>query len=266
MIARAPIRALPRLSALRGWLALLRWTLVLPSMLLPSIAASPGCGAASQEAPPRAPRAAGAGQTGDTALPSSGDTAASGDTAETGDTAASGDTALPSTDRDPLPFTPAPMSHGRTDVTVALSASGGEDQARQMLPALLIAIRDADERGLDSLFADEVGSTDPQRQRPARRGRSRAMIVQSILLHARRAILPVDAQVTDLVDLEALTVTRAAGFWQGGALPDDVRPTDLVLEITLLEPGRRPLRTVLGWNTRAAMVVRPGSDPRIVAL
>ena len=41
---------------------------------------------------------------------------------------------------------------------------------------------------------------------------------------------------------------------------------DLVVEVPIHEPGRAPLRTLLGWHLRGQLVVRPGRDPRLVAL
>ncbi len=152
------------------------------------------------------------------------------------------DEGLPATNRDPLPYTPPPSTtEGHTGQTVALAASGGEDQARRMLPALLRAIRDVDERELEQLLAERI------------------------LIYARRSVLPADARVSELVDLEQLEVRRAAQFWPRD-MPQAVRPTDLVVEVPIHEPGRAPLRTLLGWHLRGQLVVRPGRDPRIVAL
>ena len=172
--------------------------------------------------------------------------------------------ALPATDRDPLPYTPPATTRGRTGETVALTASGGEDQARRMLPSLLEALRDADENRLESLFADEIFAAETQRR--AGRGRPRAAVVQRILIYARRAVIPANTTVDELVELEAVEVTRAAHAFGDRDMPDQVRPTDLVVEVPIREPGRAPLRTMLGWHLRGRMVVRPGADPRIVAL
>jgi len=173
--------------------------------------------------------------------------------------------ALPATDRDPLPYTPARTGEGRTEGTVSLAASGGEDQARRMLPALLRAVRDADERELENLLADEVTMVQTRR---ARRGgpRPRATLVQRILIYARRSVIPPDASVGDLVELSGLEVQRAAQYWRSREMPGELRPTDLVVEVPIRDAGRGPLRTMLGWHLRGHLVVRPGRDPRIVAL
>lgn len=174
------------------------------------------------------------------------------------------DEGLPATDRDPLPYTPPPSTtEGHTGQTVALAASGGEDQARRMLPALLRAIRDVDERELEQLLAEEITQVRVRRGRPA--GQPRSAWIQRILIYARRSVLPADARVSELVDLEQLEVRRAAQFWPRD-MPQAVRPTDLVVEVPIHEPGRAPLRTLLGWHLRGQLVVRPGRDPRIVAL
>jgi len=170
---------------------------------------------------------------------------------------------LPATDRDPLPYTPPPeAAHGETGTTVALAASGGEDQARRLLPSLLRAVRDADERELEQLLADEVVVSNARRSR--RSVQPRATVIQRLLIYARRSVLPADVRVAELVDLEHLEVQRAARHWERD-MPEDVRPTDLVVEVPIREPGRAALRTLLGWHLRGHLVVRPGRDPRIVA-
>ena len=171
---------------------------------------------------------------------------------------------VPATDRDPIPFTPTPSGPGMTGATVALAASGGEDQARRMLPDLLRAMRDADERGLEQLLADELSAVNSNRG-PSNT-RPRASWVERIMAYARRAAIPGDARIEELVDLETLEISRAVQFWRNREMPENVRPTDLVVEVQLLEPARGPLRSMLGWHLRGTVVVRPGRDPRIVAL
>lgn len=169
---------------------------------------------------------------------------------------------LPPSDRDPLPYTPAPAVEGRTDETVALAVAGGEDQARRMLPALIAAVRDADEHALVELLADPVA----QVLSPETEPRPREAVVQRILVFARRGVLQPDVDVGELVDLPNVRASRAAQFFEGRELPAGTRPTDVVLEIPLLEAGRTPLRALLHWHLRGTMVVRPGRDARIVAL
>jgi hypothetical protein len=170
---------------------------------------------------------------------------------------------VPASDRDPLPFTPLPTGTGRTDQTVALVAAGGEDQARQLVPALLRAVRDADERALDQLFADEVAQTTGRSDVPPR---PRAVLVERILIYAQQQVVQPDVPLDELVDFASVQVMRAAQFWQGRELPEGISPTDVVVEVPLLDAGRGPLRGMLGWHLRGRMVVRPGRDPRIVAL
>lgn len=168
---------------------------------------------------------------------------------------------LPPSDRDPLPFTPAPQTEGRTGETVALAAAGGEDQARRLLSSLLAAVRDGDERALDSLLADPVA----QILRPETAPRPRDAVVRHIVRFARRSIIQPDVGVDELVDLANVRASRAAQFFEGRELPAGTRATDVVLEVPLLDAGRAPLQTLLGWHLRGAMIVRPGRDPRIVA-
>ena len=179
-------------------------------------------------------------------------------------TATSEARAFPSTDRDPLPYTPAPTTRAEAGATVALAAAGGEDQAARMLPELLIALRDADERRLESVFAEEVLYLG--RRRRSSGPRLRAELVQRILIYARRSIVPADAEPGDLVDLSEVAVRRAANYFEGEDLPESIRPTDLVVEVPVRNEARSPLRTVLGWHLRGHLVVRPGRDPRIVAI
>ncbi len=174
--------------------------------------------------------------------------------------------ALPTTDRDPLPYTPPPTETALAGDTVALSAAGGEDQARQMLPALVRALRDVDESGereLTQLFAEEIGLV---AERHANRpGRPRATVIQRMLIYARRSIIPQDAEVADLFDLRAIQVSRASTYFRGRELPSTVRATDSVVVVPILAPGRVPMRTLMGWVGRGHLVVRSGRDPRIVA-
>lgn len=170
---------------------------------------------------------------------------------------------VPATDRDPLPYTPEPSTDARAGTTVSLAAAGGEDQARRMLPELLIAVRDGDERQLENLFAEEVVMLDDRRRGGPR---LRAEQVQRILVYARRSILAADADPEDLVDLSQVAVRRAAEFFDGEEMPERLRPTDLVVEVPVQDEARGALRTVLGWHLRGHLIVRPGRDPRIVAM
>lgn len=169
---------------------------------------------------------------------------------------------LPPTDRDPLPYTPEPVVEGFTDDAVALAAAGGEDQARRMLPALLAAVRDGDERALQQLLADPVAQVVNIDAEP----RPRAAVVNRILVYARRSLIQPDVTLDELVDLASVRTSPASQFFAGRGLPAGTRPTDIVIEVSLLEAGRAPLRALLGWHLRGAMVVRPGREPRILAL
>lgn len=164
---------------------------------------------------------------------------------------------LPATDRDPLPYTPAPQAEGSTDGTVSLAAAGGEDQARHMLPLFLRAARDTDARQLEALLAVEVTTLAGQRARP------RAVAVQEIA--GRRGLIQPDVDADRLVDLAGVRASRAAQFWHNRPPPPGVRATDIVLELPILEPGRVPLRILFNWQLRGYLVVRPGRDARIVA-
>ena len=173
---------------------------------------------------------------------------------------------LPATDRDPLPYTPPPTETAIAGDTVALAAAGGEDQARQMLPALIYALRDVNENGereLTQLFAEEVGLV--AARHASRPGRPRATLIQRMLIYARRSIIPADAEVEDLFDVAAIQVFRASVFFRGRELPSTVRVTDTVVVVPVLADGRVPMRTLMGWVGRGYLVVRPGRDPRIVA-
>lgn len=173
---------------------------------------------------------------------------------------------LPATDRDPLPYTPPPADPGLAGETMALAASGGEDQARQMLRALVGALRDVGtqgERPLTALFDEEVGQVADRVA--TRAGRPRAGIVQRLLIYARRSIIPPEAEVAELFDLDDVEVHRASVFFRNRELPSTVTATDLVVQAPILAPGRNPMRTLFGWSDRGTLVVRPGREPRIVA-
>ncbi|MGE0791907.1 MAG: hypothetical protein AB7S26_39905 [Sandaracinaceae bacterium] len=170
---------------------------------------------------------------------------------------------MPATDHDPLPYTPSPTERGRAGAPVALAAAGGEDQARRMLPAFLTAIRDADERELARLLSEELAVVQAQRGRGV--AQSRATLIQRVLVYAQRSLVPTDAAVEELVDLENLEVRRARELWHD-ALPEGLLATDLVIEVRPLDAGRTALRILLGWGVTGRLVVRPGREPRIVAL
>jgi hypothetical protein len=169
---------------------------------------------------------------------------------------------VPATDRDPLHHTPPAVSAGPAGAPIGLTAGGGEDQARQMLPAFITAVRDADEAALDRMLEAEVARVTNADQRP----HPRAQLVQIILAYARRATIPAELRVEDLVDLANVRVSRAAHFFEERRMPASVRPSDVVVEAPLLPEGRAPLAAMLRWNARGYLVVRPGRDPRIVAL
>jgi hypothetical protein len=92
------------------------------------------------------------------------------------------------------------------------------------------------------------------------------VVIERVLLLARRALIQPDVPVEALVDLANARASRAAQTFEGRALPRELRPTDVVLDVPLLEAGRAPLRSMLGWHLRGTIVVRPGPDPRIVGL
>ncbi len=170
---------------------------------------------------------------------------------------------MPASDRDPIPYTPPPASEGSTGETTSLVAAGGEDQARQLLPTFVRAVRDGDERVLEQLLSEEVAQA---RGRSDSHLRPRSAIVQRILDHARRTAIRPDIGVEELIELSAVRVSRAAQFWQDREIPDGVWPSDVVVEVPLLDEGRAAFRAILGWDLRGHLVVRPGRDPRIVAL
>lgn len=171
----------------------------------------------------------------------------------------------PPTDRDPLPYVPTPGPEGRTGGPVALALSGGEEQARRLVPSFLEAVRDQDETRMRALLSDPLGAL----QRQARRGHvtmTRSQLLQRVRIYSRRVPLSPDIPVGDLVNLAALRVERAAAYWSADALPGSLRATDIVVEIPIRDLGRPPLRMLLGWHERGVMVVRPGRVPRVVAL
>lgn len=172
----------------------------------------------------------------------------------------------PVTDADPLPFVPRPQSSDAIvrveGESAALITAGGEDQARRMVPALIAAIRDADQMRLDHMLADEIISIRRIGER-----RSRAAFVQRIVLYGRRSLIANDARLEDLVELGRLRVLRASQHFAQGPLPSGVQATDLVVEVPVREgTGRTALRILLGWNTRGYLLVRSGPTPVILGV
>ena len=131
-----------------------------------------------------------------------------------------------------------------------------------MLPALLDALRTSDARRLEQLLAEEVTQLQGTQAAP----RARGTLVERILRHARTAVIQPDAPIAELVDLESVEVERAARFYRSRAMPTGVRATDLVVRFRVLERGRGPLHAMFRWEHLGQMVVRPGRDPRIIAL
>lgn len=170
---------------------------------------------------------------------------------------------LPVTDRDPVPYTPPAQARGRTGATVALAASGGEDQARRMLVALLEAVRDGDDARLAELFAEEVAVA---RGRDTSTVRPRSAVIQRVLIYARRGVISGSVPVDEMVELGSVEISRAATHYRGRDAPPNIRPTDLVVQVSILEAGRTALRTMLGWHPGGLFVVRAGRDARIVAM
>ncbi|MGF1467028.1 MAG: hypothetical protein ACFCGT_12925 [Sandaracinaceae bacterium] len=141
--------------------------------------------------------------------------------------------------------------------------AGGEDQARRLVPVLLESLRDADEARLRELLAEAITAVGGRRHDVVR---PRSYYIQRVLTHARRVSLPADRSVEEMVDLPLIRVTRAAVYWNRQPLPQLLRPTDLVVEVPIREPARQALGLLLAWQVRGILVVRPGTEPRIVAL
>nr|MDQ3036263.1 hypothetical protein [Myxococcota bacterium] len=141
---------------------------------------------------------------------------------------AAAEPAAPATHRDPPTHVPPPDAAPTTGGLVGIAASGGEDQARELLVMLLLAIRDQDLDALTSLLAPEVfhgGSLLAGRSRTAIAG---SRLAEQLLAHARVTQLRPDARIEDLIELGSIRVAPVATVLGDRAVAP-LSPGDLVV-------------------------------------
>lgn len=172
--------------------------------------------------------------------------------------------APPPTDRDPPPFSPSPVSAARTGEVVGLVTSGGLEQARAVTIRFIAAVRDEDRDTLEQILADPMGRVRPQLRTP---WMPRATVMQQ-LLHPQRRRLSVgsDTPVDRLVDTDGIEVIPLAQRDDEDPVPEGYSGTDLLVKVPVQEGGRQLLGLTLRWTGDGFLVVRPGPEPRVVAL
>jgi hypothetical protein len=144
-----------------------------------------------------------------------------------------------------------------------LATAGGYDQARAVAIELVTAVRDSDEETLTRLVTDPVGRVLPRLTAP---NRSRDTVLRQILHSPRRAGLGPDVELDALIDPTRMTVTPLSRLPNSPAIPAGLLGSDLMVRFPLAATGRQQLRFVLSWAVEGAIIVRPGSEPRVVAL
>jgi hypothetical protein len=171
----------------------------------------------------------------------------------------------PPTEWDPPTYTPEPQREARTGAPVGVTVSGGYDQARHVALTTVRALRSADEAVLEELLTERVSMVFP---RIGHQRLSRVRLLQAIQHNARRLSQSSrELSVDELVDLSSLEVRSVSRLLDGRATPPGLEPGDLRVLFVLTRTGRRLLAPLVpGWSSRGAVVVRPGSRPRVVGL
>ncbi len=167
------------------------------------------------------------------------------------------DERVPSTDRDPPTWVPSATSEGQTGEPVAVSLSGGAEQARALLTTLVLAIRDDNETALAATLAERVAHAQTGL---ARTTWTRAALARQMLAAAAASHVEADAAFETLIDPASIRVLDALTHFEG-TVPASVDPSDQVVSFTPTALGRR-LLAGLGSN---AIVVRPGPTPLVIA-
>ncbi|UJR80867.1 Tim44 domain-containing protein [Sandaracinus amylolyticus] len=170
----------------------------------------------------------------------------------------------PSTHRDPPAHVPAPESAPSTGELVGVVAAGGEDQARELLVALVTAIVEGDRETLEATLGEEVFHGGSLRAGRTRTRTSGSAFAGQLLTRARMTRLPPDARFEDLVEVESIRVEPIATSIAGEPLASELQPGDLVMHFELTSAGRDPL-VDLTHEGHGALIVRPGEDPRVIA-
>ncbi len=167
------------------------------------------------------------------------------------------DEPIPATDRDPPSWTPAPVIEGRTGEPVALELSGGSEQARALLRALVLAVRDQDETAVEAALAERVAHAQATALRTTW---TRNALARQILAAAAASHVDEHTSFEQLVEPATIRVVEASAHY-ADALPSEVRAGDVVV---LFQPTALGRRLLAGLAT-SLLVVRPGPTPLVVA-
>ena len=169
------------------------------------------------------------------------------------------DEPVPATDGDPSSYVPAPSAAPHTGEPVGIVLSGGDELARQVLVAVVLAMRDGDEAGIARLLAGRVGHASGTGA--LRTTWPRATLAHQLAVSAAASHVDLDAPFESLVEDGTVRVVPAAEHFTDATRPEVVDPSDLVVLFTPTALGRRALS---GLAT-GVLVVRPGPEPTIVA-
>lgn len=169
----------------------------------------------------------------------------------------------PSTHRDPPRHAPPPEPAPSTGEIVGIASSAGDDQARDVLARLVIALRDQDRDALEALLAPEIHHAASLLVGRGRSTVARDRFVDQLVARARLGQLRADARLEELIDPAGVRVDPIARVVTG-ALPPELAPGDLVVRFELGAAGRPGLDGIAPGG-QGALVIRPGEDPRVVA-
>jgi len=173
-------------------------------------------------------------------------------------------TSLPSTQADPIAYTPPPSRDATTGGPVGLATSGGRQAARALTLSLLEAVRIGDPDELRRLLSGPLARTLPRVSE--RRNPAEALITEILDPRHRQAAGTAHALST-LIDLEHLDARPLTERLRGRAFPEGLAPTDLFVVVPLTPEGRRFFGSLLpGWRLVGGVIARPGATPRILGL
>ena len=172
----------------------------------------------------------------------------------------------PPTDADPIPYTPPPTEGAEAGAPpVGLAMSGGFVEAQSVGLRFLEALLAAERATLERLLGDRMALTQPQLT-AATRDRD---AVLSVALHpARRRVLDPSMTLDALIEVDGITAAGLDDERDGAdRLPQGLEGGDVVITIPLTAIGRRVFPMLLpGWRREGKIIVRGGTDPRIVGI
>jgi hypothetical protein len=158
----------------------------------------------------------------------------------------------------PAPYTPQPALRAQSGDSVALSASGGEEQARSAAVSLVQAMLDADAPALNGLFAERVIFVVSSTAQP------RAELIERCLHEARALQYEPDVRIEAVVDASAIEVRRADRQHGDVPLPPGIRASDLL--VTLPPPRAASPESLRRIPCLSGVFVRPGAHGSIVGV